>query len=175
MSKRGSVAYVGRIEQSPLGEIWVAASDQGLLAVEIKADPDVFMDGLRRMGYRPVFSDDRLVADAIAQISDYLSGTRRNFDLPIDWSGMTPFKERVLRETYAIPCGETRTYGEIAAGLGMPGAARAVGRAEATNPIPLVIPCHRVVGADGGLHGYGAPGGIATKAWLLGLERKKPL
>ena len=90
--------------------------------------------------------------------------------MSIDWSVLTPFQERALRATYDIPYGRVKTYGEIAQLLGNPRAARAVGRAEATNPMPLVIPCHRVIGSDGGLHGYGAGEGLATKAWLLELE-----
>jgi methylated-DNA-[protein]-cysteine S-methyltransferase len=80
----------------------------------------------------------------------------------------------VLRITSQIPYGETRTYQEIAVQIGKQHAARAVGRVEATNPIPLIIPCHRVLGSDGTLHGYGGPGGIKLKAWLLDLE-KSPL
>jgi methylated-DNA-[protein]-cysteine S-methyltransferase len=163
-------AYTGQIEESPLGAIWVAVSDQGLVAVEIGVDPEVFEARLSRKGYEPVRSSNQLLSAAIQQIMEYLAGARKEFDLPIDWSRLTSFNERVLKVTYAIPYGETRTYGEIAVGLGKPGAARAVGRAEATNPMPLVVPCHRVVGSDGGLHGYGAPGGIETKAWLLSLE-----
>ena len=82
---------------------------------------------------------------------------------------MSPFQRAALKETYAIPVGEVATYGEIAHRVGNPRAARAVGRAMATNPIPLVIPCHRVVGVDG-LRGFGAPGKLKTKAWLLNLE-----
>jgi len=163
-------AYVGLIGESPLGAIWVAVSDGGLAAVEIGADLRTIMMSLERRGYRPVLAGNPLLVAAMQQISEYLSGSRRDFDLPIDWSGMTAFQEHVLHLTCGIPYGETRTYGEIAAGLGRPRAARAVGRAEATNPMPLVIPCHRVIGADGGLHGYGGAGGIATKAWLLKLE-----
>jgi methylated-DNA-[protein]-cysteine S-methyltransferase len=84
---------------------------------------------------------------------------------------MSPFQVQALQLTLNIPYGQTSTYKEIALRLGKPLSARAVGRAEATNPIPLVIPCHRVLGSDGGLHGYGGPGGIKLKAWLLALER----
>jgi methylated-DNA-[protein]-cysteine S-methyltransferase len=85
---------------------------------------------------------------------------------------MTPFQAKALQTVYAIPYGETRSYGDIAAAIGQPRAARAVGRANATNPMPLVIPCHRVIASDGSLHGYGGPGGLRTKAWLLDLERQ---
>jgi methylated-DNA-[protein]-cysteine S-methyltransferase len=88
----------------------------------------------------------------------------------VDWSLLRPFQQSVLRATYAIPFGETRTYKEIAEQVGHPNAARAVGRAEATNPMPLVLPCHRVIGMDGKLHGYGMAEGLITKAWLLKLE-----
>ncbi len=88
----------------------------------------------------------------------------------IDWSVLTPFQQKVLQATLAIPYGQTRTYAEIAQQVGKPRAARAVGRAEATNPMPVVIPCHRVIGSDGKLHGYGAGEGLPTKAWLLELE-----
>ena len=86
---------------------------------------------------------------------------------------MTEFQKKVLKAVCAIPYGETRTYGQIAAQIRFQSASRAVGRANATNPIPLVIPCHRVIGADGNLRGYGAGDGIATKAWLLALETRQ--
>jgi len=89
----------------------------------------------------------------------------------VDWSNFSPFQLAALKATMKIPYGQVRTYSDIAAQIGRgPGAARAIGRAEATNPIPIVIPCHRVVGSDGDLRGYGAPGGKDTKAWLLRLE-----
>jgi methylated-DNA-[protein]-cysteine S-methyltransferase len=127
---------------------------------------------LKRTGATFIQVDQTKTTDEVQQISEYLLGERETFDLPIDWSGLTPFQEKALRATYDIPYGEVKTYGEIASQLGNPRAARAVGRAEATNPMPLVIPCHRVIGADGGLHGYGAGQGLETKAWLLKLEAK---
>jgi methylated-DNA-[protein]-cysteine S-methyltransferase len=89
----------------------------------------------------------------------------------LDLSTSTNFQRNVLNLTLQIPFGHTSTYKDIAVQLGKMNAARAVGRVEATNPIPLVIPCHRVLGSDGSLHGYGGPGGIKLKAWLLELER----
>jgi len=161
--------YTGKADPTPLGPVWVAVSERGLVAVEIGSTQDEFNAYLRRMYFTGLYDPDR-TAEATRQIREYLAGERREFDLAIDWSAMTAFQETALRLTLAIPFGQVTTYGEIARQLGKPLAARAVGRAEATNPMPLVIPCHRVLGTDGGLHGYGAPGGVKTKAWLLELE-----
>jgi methylated-DNA-[protein]-cysteine S-methyltransferase len=106
----------------------------------------------------------------LTTLSDYLDGKCKQFDMPIDWRGMTDFQVKVRQAVMAIPAGETSTYGQIAVDIGKPGAARAVGRVNATNPIPLVIPCHRIVGADGSMTGYGGVGGVETKQWLLALE-----
>lgn len=114
-----------------------------------------------------------LLTKAQQQVEEYLSGIRKRFDLPIDWCVMTPFMKTVLKIVYSIPFGKIMTYGEIAKMVSKPGAARAVGMANARNPIPLIIPCHRVVGSDKRLHGFSAPGGLQTKAWLLTLEGNK--
>jgi methylated-DNA-[protein]-cysteine S-methyltransferase len=164
------IVSIGALETSPLGPIWVAVSDRGLVAVEVSADREALNDQLARMDYDQVVIDQDKTAAALKEIQEYLDGGRKSFAMAIDWSVLTPFQERALRATYGIPYGRVRTYGEIARQLGNPRGARAVGRAEATNPMPLVIPCHRVIGADGGLHGYGAGEGLKTKAWLLELE-----
>lgn len=165
-----NVAWIGVLEASPLGPIWVAVSERGLVAVETAPDQAAIRVSLQRLGFDQVVLDPQRSAPAVRQIGEYLRGERRAFDLPIDWSVLTPFQQRALRATCEIPYGQVLTYGELACQLGQPRAARAVGRAEATNPMPLVIPCHRLIGADGGLHGYGAGAGLETKAWLLRLE-----
>jgi methylated-DNA-[protein]-cysteine S-methyltransferase len=131
-------------------------------------------DFSRLVGWRfhtDVVYDESHTADALHQLIEYLVGNRRQFTLPLDLTRMTLFQSQVLRLTSQIPYGQTTTYKAIAVQVGKVHAARAVGRVEATNPIPLVIPCHRVLGSDGSLHGYGGPGGIKLKAWLLNLEK----
>jgi methylated-DNA-[protein]-cysteine S-methyltransferase len=131
-----------------------------------------FREELERRGYCVETDGSGRADGAVRQVGEYLAGERRAFDLAIDWSGMGAFQRAALEQVIAVPYGQTATYGEIARRIGKPGAGRAVGRANATNPVPLVIPCHRLVGTDGKLHGYGAPGGIETKRWLLELERE---
>jgi O-6-methylguanine DNA methyltransferase len=105
---------------------------------------------------------------AARQLKEYFARDRREFDLLILLHG-TPFQRKVWEQLRKIPCGETRSYGELAARIRQPGAARAVGLANGRNPVPIVIPCHRVIGADGTLTGYG--GGVERKQWLLEHER----
>jgi methylated-DNA-[protein]-cysteine S-methyltransferase len=170
MGEVQDIIYVGKETDTPVGPIWVALSERGLVAVELSDEPEFLIKLLPKLGYQQAVSDRTQTKMALKQIGEYLRGERQEFEIPIDWSGMTPYQERALRATCEIPYGEVKTYGEIANQLGNPKGARAVGRAEATNPMPLVIPCHRVLGADGGLHGYGAGKGLETKAWLLELE-----
>ena len=110
-----------------------------------------------------------LFAEAARQLGDYFAGKRHSFDLPLAPSG-TPFQRDVLAALQQIPYGETRSYGELAKAVGRPKASRAVGAANGRNPLPIVIPCHRAIGSDGSLTGFG--GGLATKRFLLDLERR---
>ena len=167
--------YVDSIATPQLGEVWVAMSERGLTTVEFSVSRRVFEAAVRRQLRREVETaagNEMAALEAAAcQIAESLDGKRRAFDLPIDWSILSSDFQRIaLRAVMAIPYGQTRTYGQIAAQIGYPKASRAMGRANATNPMPLVIPCHRVIGSDGRLHGYGGAGGLKTKRWLLDLE-----
>ncbi|MBN1450944.1 MAG: methylated-DNA--[protein]-cysteine S-methyltransferase [Anaerolineales bacterium] len=167
---KNSPLDIGILRNSPLGDLWVAVSDQGLAAIEWSQDEADFGAYLTKRFKRPVKPDFEKTALALRQLDEYLRGARKVFDLPIDWALLRPFQRQVLQIVYAIPYGQTRTYGDIAHEIGNPRAARAVGRANAINPMPLVIPCHRVIGSDGKLHGYGGGEGLPTKEWLLKME-----
>jgi O-6-methylguanine DNA methyltransferase len=169
--KQESPLYIGQTSATPLGKLWIAVSPRGLVAIEDGMSADQFRSYLEKRFKRPVEEAPGHVREAARQLQDYLAGKRLEFELPIDWSVLTLFQQAALRATCAIPAGETRTYDQIARQIGHPGAARAVGRAEATNPLPLLIPCHRVVGTDGKLHGYGFGHGLETKTWLQEMER----
>ncbi|HEY3995320.1 MAG TPA: methylated-DNA--[protein]-cysteine S-methyltransferase [Mycobacterium sp.] len=114
--------------------------------------------------------DDNVFADAVEQLNAYFAGELTDFDLELDLQG-TVFQQRVWKALLTIPYGETRSYGEIAEQVGAPGSARAVGLANGHNPIAIVVPCHRVIGANGKLTGYG--GGIDRKLTLLELEKSR--
>ena len=149
---------------TPIGALVLVASDRGLRAVLWPADaPErVRLDDARSDPDHPV-----LVA-AAAQLGEYFAGTRTEFDLPLDPVG-TDFQREAWAALCTIPFGETATYGEQAAAIGRPTAARAVGAANGRNPLSIVVPCHRVVGADGSLTGFA--GGLDVKARLLAHER----
>jgi methylated-DNA-[protein]-cysteine S-methyltransferase len=112
------------------------------------------------------------LAVAALQLNEYFAGARREFDLPMRLDG-TPFQRRVWRELVEIPYGETWSYGQLAKRIGNPNASRAVGLANGQNPISILVPCHRVIGADGSLTGYG--GGLERKSWLLAHEGLYPV
>ena len=161
---------ISRLHSSPIGPLWVAVTSQGLARVEWDLAQSDFSEMIQADFRSPAVYDTSRTSQAIQQLSEYLDGSRFVFTLPIDLYSRTDFQRQVLQLTAQIPYGRTATYKDLALRIGKPQAARAVGRVEATNPLPLVIPCHRVLGSDGSLHGYGGPGDIKLKAWLLELE-----
>jgi len=169
MKSSNSPIYVGELNGTPLGDLRLAASDFGLVAVEWAESQSEFDAHLNRLK-RLIQPDRRRIAPYAKELGEYLEGRRRSFTIPIDWTLFRPFQREALQATFRIPYGETRTYHELAIELGRPSASRAIGRAEATNPMPLIIPCHRVIGSDGKLHGYGGGEGLPTKEWLLKME-----
>ena len=165
-----SALYIGESSKTPLGRFWVAVSDLGLVAIEWGLTQTQFEAYLVKRFKRTVEFAPERVQEVSVQLGKYLTSRQRFFTLVIDWTVLRPFQQSVLKATAEIPYGETRTYKEITEKIGRPRAARAVGQAEATNPMPLVIPCHRVIGVDGKLHGYGLANGVKTKEWLLKME-----
>lgn len=163
---------IGSVPQERVGPIWVALSPRGLVGVHMKASET---DIRERYSNWEIGEDVQRTGPVLEQLSAYFGGKEEAFDVAIDWLALASFQRQVLQLVYEVPYGQTTTYQDIAMQLGNPGAARAVGRANATNPMPLIVPCHRVLGADGTLHGYGGPGGVETKAWLLALEGSRLL
>jgi O-6-methylguanine DNA methyltransferase len=164
-----ALIYIGELNGTPLGDLRLAASDFGLVAVEWADSQSVFDAYITRLK-RPRQPDPKKIKPYAKELSEYLNGKRTAFTIPVDWTFFTPFQREALQAIYRIPYGETRTYIDIAREINRPLAYRAVGAANAMNPMPLVIPCHRVIGADGKLHGYGGGEGLPTKEWLLRLE-----
>jgi methylated-DNA-[protein]-cysteine S-methyltransferase len=155
--------HFGELNGTPVGDLRLAVSDQGLIAVEW-ANTQLDFDS-----YLLPFEPD-IIAPYAEQLREYFDGKRREFTIPIHWAIFRPFQKAALQAVFKIPYGETRTYSEIAVEIHHPRAYRAVGRANATNPMPIVIPCHRLIGTDGKLHGYGGGEGLKTKEWLLKME-----
>lgn len=153
--------------ESPLGSLLVAATGKGLVRVCYGGDADVLDELAARISPRVVHAPARV--DPIRrELDEYFDGDRRRFDFKIDWRLMGPFQQKVLRATKAIPFGKVATYREVATKAGAPRGSRAAGNALGANPIPIVVPCHRVLRTGGGLGGY--TGGLDRKEFLLELE-----
>jgi methylated-DNA-[protein]-cysteine S-methyltransferase len=153
-----------------IGAVRVTASERGLLIVDLLGRHPTTEITLKSLSSSQAHQN---ASAAMEQILEYLNGKRRFFDIAIDWTNTTPFQKTVLEITQFIPFGEILTYGQIAAKLGKISASRAVGGALGRNPMPIIIPCHRVVAANGNLTGFSAADGIVTKQWLLELEGHK--
>ena len=165
------IAYVDTVSAMPTPCTFAIDATGAVLRLQFLDGhyPQTLEDELARDGYE-IARDPARTASVRDQIAEYSDGTRQDFDLPLVFAG-SPWQNEVWRALTTIPFGETRSYGEIATRLGKPGAARAVGRANATNPIPLLVPCHRVVGTNGALTGFG--GGLHLKTRLLGHESRQ--
>jgi methylated-DNA-[protein]-cysteine S-methyltransferase len=156
------------VVETPIGSLFVAASNQGLASIAFDPEPEHHLERLAEVAGPRVLRSPKSVDLARRELDEYFAGRRRSFDLSLDLRGLPVFTLAVLRELAHVRYGETTTYGALAAKVGHPRAARAVGTVMNRNRIPIVLPCHRVVGADGALVGYG--GGIERKVKLLELE-----
>lgn len=158
--------------QTPFGKAFLAASPKGIVRLSWGAeDPEALAEDLREdFPLWGVTRDEERTADAVREVEEYFRGRRRRFSLSTDLTGLTGFQRQVLRETERIPFARTVSYGELARRLERPDASRAVGGALARNPVPVVIPCHRVVRSDGSVGGYAA--GSGYKEQLLALEAR---
>jgi methylated-DNA-[protein]-cysteine S-methyltransferase len=152
--------------QAPLGLIHILMDERGLFRVELTADG--WQECLLRFG--EINRDETRCRDAVSQLDEYFHGKRRDFDLPLSIQGPA-FSQKVWQALQAIPFGETRSYADVALAIGKPKCYRAVGQANRRNPLPIIIPCHRVIGKDGALTGYIGKQHLGMKEYLLAMER----
>jgi methylated-DNA-[protein]-cysteine S-methyltransferase len=164
--REGLVDVAYDLADSPVGDLLVAVTDRGLCRIAYR--PDAALDELTADFGARVLCIPKRVERVIRELDEYFDGKRRAFDLETDLSPVPAFQQQALRELARVPFGQVTTYGALAAKIGKPRAARAIGGAMNRNPIPIVLPCHRVVGSDGKLVGYA--GGLDRKEQLLRLE-----
>ena len=157
------MSYYFKYADSPVGKLTLIGSDKGLAAILWENDKP----GRVRVKGEIEDNDHLILLEAQRQLNEYFQGKRNSFSVPLDPIG-TEFQKDVWKALASIPYGQTRTYGDIAKQLGNPSAVRAVGAANGRNPISIILPCHRVIGASGDLTGFA--GGLETKAYLLSLE-----
>ncbi len=168
--REGLIAVGYGVMDSPLGPLWVAVGPRGVLAVHYGARPDERELARITRAYGPGVVPDRRRCDRLlAELDEYFAGRRRRFDVEVDLSPLTPFQRRILTATARVAYGEVTTYRDVARKAGNEQASRAAGGALGANPIPIVVPCHRVIATDGSLGGYA--GGLPAKRRLLTLER----
>jgi AraC family transcriptional regulator of adaptative response/methylated-DNA-[protein]-cysteine methyltransferase len=157
--------------ETPIGRMVAIASDTGICVLEFldgRAAPSIARTFARRQGARAASGPSAHVERLRAELAAYFGGTLRRFETKLDLRG-TRFQRAIWRRVTRAPYGRTLTYAQVAAQAGRPSAVRAAGHANGRNPVSIVVPCHRIVGTDGSLHGYG--GGLWRKRWLLELER----
>ena len=164
--REGLVDVAYDLADSPVGDLLLAVTERGLCRIAYR--PDAALDELSADFGARVLRIPKRVDRVRRELDEYFAGTRRDFDIETDLSPVPAFQQEVLRELVHVPFGEVTTYGALAAKVGKPRAARAIGGAMNRNPIPIVLPCHRVIGSNGKLVGYA--GGLDRKEQLLRLE-----
>ncbi len=169
-SQTPGAIYYDSLPDSPVGPLYVAVSDRGVLSLDFTASEEEFVDRLGAKLHAPLQRSSQKAGQAVDQLRAYLDGRRTTFELPLDLSMTREFQRQVLMAALKVPRGSVATYGQIARRIGRPGAARAVGQALGHNPLPIIIPCHRVLASNGTLGGYSGREGVKTKARLLELE-----
>lgn len=160
------MAYVYKIVDSPVGTLKLVANGNGLAAILWENDDPKRV----RLGALEYDSRDGVLLQTERQLINYFAGRRTCFSIELAMAG-TDFQRRVWNALLTIPFGETRSYADIARQIGTPQAFRAVGAANGRNPVSIIVPCHRAIGSDGGMHGFA--GGLAAKRYLLALERER--
>jgi methylated-DNA-[protein]-cysteine S-methyltransferase len=170
-AKREGLATVGYdVFDSPVGPLWVAMGPQGVATIHYGREPSEWeLRRLVRLFGPGIVPDGARMSALCRELAEYFEGRRKTFEVAVDLRGLTPFQERVLRATSRVGYGDLTTYASVARRAGNEKASRAAGGAVGSNPIPIVVPCHRVVASDGTLGGYG--GGLEVKRRLLALER----
>ncbi len=154
------------------GAVAIVERDNQIVRVCFESSEDDILKTIEKRYPCSERSSQTVLNKALDQITEYFCGTRRTFLLPLHLSSLTPFACRVHQELLNVPFGETISYGGLANKAGSPKAARAIGRVMSSNPYPLVVPCHRVVNADGKIGHYSAAAGTKTKSWLIDFEQK---
>ena len=167
-ASEGALDVAFELTDSPVGELLVAATHRGVCRISFDPEPEGELEWLARAYGARVLRSPRPLEQARRELDEYFEGGRREFALAVDLGAVPEFQRHVLEELRRVPYGATDTYGGLAGRIGRPRAARAVGGALNRNPIPIVVPCHRIVGASGSLVGYA--GGLARKEQLLALE-----
>jgi methylated-DNA-[protein]-cysteine S-methyltransferase len=160
--------YYTSFDSPFLRKVFVASTEKGVCMVDFLTSEKAFLKRLREQFPGEIIRDDQKNKAVLSQLKRYLQGKLQRFDCPLDFRG-TPFQKKVWSELAKIPYGQTRSYQKIARAIGHPKAFRAVGNANGKNPLPLIIPCHRVIESNGGLGGFGH--GIKVKKELLDFER----
>ena len=169
-SKKEDQIHIGYLEESPFGRIYLAVSVHGLCKVSSESQSITqFAEEVEEIypDMEIIFNNDYL-SELITMLDDYFSGEHHNIDFPLDLNSMSPFGEKILMACSKVGYGETVSYGELALRAGSPGASRAVGTVMSKNPLPIVIPCHRVISASGNIGGY--TGGLHKKRLLMAIE-----